>query len=128
MPLSADRQRERREEYRRLNPIQTPVQKRHCVNCDTLFVKNAKHKDHKFCKEACRKEFHKFGTAMGPIRRKLEQLISGEIDKRGAQMQSLIENAADMARKLEAMRKRIERIKKTSLEPKRKQTQRKPNN
>jgi hypothetical protein len=32
-------------------------------------------KDRKFCKEECRKEFHRFGSGYGPIKQALEKLI-----------------------------------------------------
>ena len=57
--------------------------RRRCDNCGDLFEK--KRKDQHFCtkdKGACRKQFHKFGAAYGPLKQKLLSVIDQQVKAR----------------------------------------------
>ena len=73
MPLSPARQRELR--AKTAEPKKLP--RKRCLNCAKLFEMTRQGK--RFCSDACRKEFHHYGAAYGPLRDKLEALIEKRV-------------------------------------------------
>jgi hypothetical protein len=90
-----------------------PTQRRHCTNCDALFDKNPRRDDHQFCSPKCRKDFHRNGTAMGPVLKRIEAIVHAQIDTRTADVAKLLESCQAIALSLDSLRKRIERLRKS---------------
>lgn len=83
MPLSPAAQRERREKLRKLgiDPANVTrelpkknLKRRRCRNCNKFYSVTRDNK--KFCCSKCKDEFHKYGSAYGPLKAKLEKLIA----------------------------------------------------
>ena len=80
MPLSPEAQRKRREKlkklginYRNMSRELKKYPRRRCKNCDAPFLKTRKNK--LYCKKQCADEYNKFGSAYGPLKRKIEAMI-----------------------------------------------------
>ena len=86
MPLSPTVRRERRAKAKRLEDPKIKRRKR-CANCGELFEPTKPHK--RFCKEACRKEFHHHGSAFGPLRDKLVKLVREITGQHAAELREL---------------------------------------
>lgn len=82
MPLPPAVRAERRAKAK-LTQETTKKRRVRCDNCNELFEKTRK--DHRFCKEGCRKEFFaNGGNAFGPLKTRLEKLvrsITGEMER-----------------------------------------------
>lgn len=76
MPLSPAKQKARRARLAKLAEPKKTARRRKCLNCDELFRPERAYPVQKFCKDACRKEFHaNGGNAFGPLKAKLEKLV-----------------------------------------------------
>lgn len=82
MPLSPAKQKARRARLAKLAEPKKPARRRKCLNCDELFRPERPYPIQKFCKDACRKEFHaNGGNAFGPLKARLEKLIVKHTDE-----------------------------------------------
>jgi hypothetical protein len=74
MPLSPKLRRERRAAVKKFSPPQVFPKKR-CKNCPKMFPKTRANRE--FCSPACKKEFHRHGSAFGPLKETLQNLVKG---------------------------------------------------
>lgn len=74
MPLSAKRRRELRAVEIAERPPKKFKRKR-CRNCDALFPMTKPNRE--FCSDECRKQFHHFGCAFGPLEEKIRKMVRG---------------------------------------------------
>jgi hypothetical protein len=65
------------------------LRRRRCNNCGTLYPLTKPTR--KFCSEQCRKEFHQYGAAYGPLKAKLEKLIEQSSRDREARLTRMID-------------------------------------
>ena len=65
MPLSPEGQRKRRAAIRAQAEPEKKRRKR-CDNCGGFFYRNRKNQ--RFCKKQCKDEFHRCGSAFGPLK------------------------------------------------------------
>jgi hypothetical protein len=103
MPLSAKGQAQRRA---RIKKLETPkiARRRKCLNCDELFRPERPYPVQKFCKDACRKEFHaNGGNAFGPLKARLEKLV--------------LKQTAELTRQVAILRTRVEMLEDAGLAP-----------
>lgn len=56
--------------------------RRRCDNCGKLYPQTKPHK--RFCKGQCKKEFHQHGSAFGPLKQRIEKMITKEVGSRVA--------------------------------------------
>jgi hypothetical protein len=90
VPLSAIKQKERRDKLRAqgIDPNNIArslkrklVKRRRCRNCFKWLV-IGKQQNKVFCSPECKKEFHHYGAAYGPLKLKLEKLINKLVSER----------------------------------------------
>jgi hypothetical protein len=76
MPLSPALRRERREQEARMREPKKFPRKR-CQNCGGFMpILTARaHRVKKFCGKTCKDEFHRHGSAFGPLKATLENLV-----------------------------------------------------
>lgn len=74
MPVSPKRQAELRRMKK--EPVELPAKR--CTNCPKIF--RPKRIEQRFCCDNCRKEFHRYGAAYGPLKDKLEKLVAELIE------------------------------------------------
>ncbi len=101
MPLSPRRQSERRaelkeQELKRDGP--PTIRYFHCRNCGKRKPKT--HYQKKFCDRHCKDEFHRHGSAFGPLKETLHNLVKRWLE----------ENATEKQRQLRALEARIEKL------------------
>ena len=95
MPLSPAKQKDRRARLAKLAEPKKPARRRKCLNCDALFRPEHPYPVQKFCKDACRKEFHaNGGNAFGPLKARLEKLV--------------LKYTAELSKEIAALQKRVE--------------------
>lgn len=71
------------------------LRRRRCRNCDVLFQPSQE--THWFHTDQCRYEFHKHGSAFGPLKIKLEKLV---VKMMRAEMQSFNETVKLLDRRI----------------------------
>lgn len=82
----------------------TPKRKRiHCHNCNKLFVPQKPWA--KFCKENCRKEFHRYGSSYGPLKTGLERAIE---KKYAALKKDFFAEIKDQSRRIDRVERMID--------------------
>src|SRR5271154_2023750 len=65
------------------SPAPTPKKKfpkKRCLNCDKKFEKTKPNR--KFCKQDCKDEYNRHGSAFGPLKTRLERIVKLEVAKR----------------------------------------------
>jgi hypothetical protein len=89
----------RRESFSKTSKI-----RKRCDNCGDLFPRTRT--DRKFCSENCRKEFHRYGAAYGPIKQALEKLIDKrtreQVDARFVNLKEILLEINDRLEYLES--------------------------
>jgi len=65
-----------------LSPEWAKLPKRHCDNCGTLYkqVRPRREGEHGFCKDNCRKSFHKHQGAYSKLKGEMEKMIKKGIN------------------------------------------------
>lgn len=99
MPLSPRVRRERRALAAKDRPPKKYPRKR-CANDGTLFFKTRKNK--RFCCPECKDEYHRFGSAFGPLRDYLTKLIGIESKAQAAAQFTAYVQGKDFRRQLAA--------------------------
>lgn len=74
MPLAPRIRRDRRAALKKFSPAKQFERKR-CKNCPKMFPKTRPNRE--FCTPACKKEFHRHGSAFGPLKETLQNLVKG---------------------------------------------------
>jgi len=98
LPLSPALRRERREQEAKMREPKKFPRKR-CQNCGgfmTITTARA-HRTKKFCKRSCKDEFHNHGSAFGPLKVTLENLVT----------RWLKDHRKEVNRRLDAIEERI---------------------
>jgi hypothetical protein len=72
MPLTAQVRRERRGVVKKFTAKEA-LKRRRCKNCDKLF--DVTRPNRIFCSDTCRDEYHRYGSAFGPMKAYLTLLI-----------------------------------------------------
>ncbi len=77
--------------------------RKRCENCNKLF--EPKKPWSKFCKDECRKEFHRYGSSYGPLKTGLHKAI----DKKYAELRrDFFREMKDQSRRIDRLEKMIE--------------------
>jgi hypothetical protein len=101
-----------------------PRRKR-CLNDNKFFVPKPNVPDQKFCCDPCRKEFHRHGSAFGPMKLGLYSAIDKKYaalermlrqHMRTGTMKAILETLANFNRDVESVRKRVERLEALNVE------------
>lgn len=87
MPLSAEVRRERRAFN---NPL-PPPEKAVCENCGRTYTKAPRREDQRFCSDACRKAWHRLGTAYPKVQHELTKMVQAEFDTRATYLGSVFD-------------------------------------
>ena len=96
------------------------LRRKRCLNCNKLFtpLRNVG-KRAKFCKKECCDEFHRHGSAFGPMKAGLYSAIDKKYavlermlrqHMRIGTMKAILETLANFNRDVESVRKRVERL------------------
>lgn len=88
MPLQARVRRERRAVIKKFSPPQQFPRKR-CKNCPKMFPKTRPNRE--FCSPACKKEFHRHGSAFGPLKETLQNLVKGWLKEFRAEIEGRLD-------------------------------------
>ena len=74
-----------------LSPEWAKLPKRHCDNCGTLYkqVRPRREGEHGFCKDNCRKSFHKHQGAYSKLKGDMEKMVQKEFASIHAEIQEL---------------------------------------
>jgi len=83
MPLSPQRRRQLRAMDERKYP------RKRCANCPRFFEQRVSNK--RFCSDACRKEYFHYGAAFGPLKEKLEALVSQWLREHGVKLETRLQ-------------------------------------
>ena len=67
---------------------QAKLRRRRCDNCNALFQPTSSYPVQRFCQKACRFEFHKHGSAFGPLKIKLEKLTLKTVREETAKLRA----------------------------------------
>lgn len=86
------------------DPAPVKLKRKRCLNCGRLFPLTKESR--KFCKDECRKEFHRYGAAYGPLRQGLEKLIE----------RTTREQYRELKQSVQQLSKRIDRLTRDILE------------
>lgn len=95
-----------------MDPI-TPEQKppvAKCKNCGESFKVNPKRKansknqTHEFCKAACRKQFHRYGTSFEQVMRRVDELIDKRLMERAGALSALSQQVEALENKITYMK------------------------
>jgi len=83
MPLDAKAQRERRARLKAKYPPQKKkFSRKRCLNCPKFF--ELTQPTRKFCSPACKDEYNHYGGAYGPLKQRIEKIITKMVIERVA--------------------------------------------
>jgi hypothetical protein len=74
-----------------LSPEWAKLPKRHCDNCGTLYkqVRPRREGEHGFCKDNCRKSFHKHQGAYSKLKVEMKRMVEREFTHVHAELKEL---------------------------------------
>lgn len=103
MPLSPQGQRERRERIKRLSDP-PKLRQIHCRNCGKRSSVPPNVQVKLFCSPLCKAEYHRHGSAFGPLKTKLENLVKRYMNSGMAVIYAAqVEQVADLEKRVAAL-------------------------